>query len=266
MKKMFVVEVNSFETKMIINMLKRNNKEYVVARGESFSDQVAEKIKKAIKKQKQIFFVGFELAKGEWAEYFGEDAPEEYKTITYKYNHKGERSLLKRVAEIVAQDVLNDLEKIVAEGVETSYDYVPSMESMAGHLGYPEKTATRIAKNILKGTALYDGISKEAWKDAELAIQNKKEIGKITVVEYDHEDYDPVVNLAYGQYYNLLILNRKEGEGILYTHNYDLVQAVQALGGETWTYRRDGRSKYRVTISGHLSEVEEAVKRYFATC
>ena len=265
MEKLFIVEINSFETKMIANMLKRNNKKYEIARGESFSDQIAEKIKNAIKTKKEIIFVGFEPAKGEWVEYFGEDAPK-YKAIVYKHEYRGERSLLKRAAEIVAQDILSDLEKIVAEGVETSYDYVPSMESMAGHLGYPEKTATRIAKNILKGTALYDGISKEAWKDAELAIQNKKEIGKLTVVEYDHEDYDPVVNLAYGQYYNLLILNRKEGEGILYTHNYDLVQAVQALGGETWTYRRDGRSKYRVTISGHLSEVEEAVKRYFATC
>lgn len=267
MEKLFVVEVNSFETKMTVNMLKRNNKQCIIAKGESFSDQTVEKIKNAIKTKKQIIFVGFEPAKGEWIEYFGEDAPE-YKTITYNYEYyRGrEKSILKRVAEVVAQDVMDDFEKIVVEGVEAYYDHIPNMESMASHLGHPEKTATRIAKNILKGTALYNGISKEAWKDAELAIQNKKEIGKLTVVEYDHEDYDPVVNLAYGQYYNLLILNRKEGEGILYTHNYDLVQAVQALGGETWTYRRDGRSKYRVTISGHLSEVEEAVKRYFATC
>lgn len=265
MEKLFIVEINSFETKMIANMLKRNNKKYEIARGESFSDQVAEKIKKAIKKQKQIFFVGFEPAKGEWAEYFGEDAPEEYKTITYKYNHKRERSLLKRVAEIVAQDVLNDLEKIVAEGVETSYDYVSSMESMAGHLGYYGKTVTKIVKNVLKGTALYDGTSKKAWEDAEVAINNRKEVGELTIVEYNYEDYGPIIDLAYGQYYNLLILNKKGKGGLILTHNHDLVQIVQASAEETWTYRRDGRSSYRVTFSGHLDRVEEAVKRYFAT-
>lgn len=264
MKKVFIVEINSFETKMIINMLKRNNKEYVVARGESFSDQVAEKIKNAIKTKKEIIFVGFEPAKGEWAEYFGEDAPEEYKTITYKYNHKGERSLLKRVAEIVTQDILNDLEKIVAEGVET-YDCIPSMESMVGHLGYYGKTVTKIVKNVLKGTALYDGISKKAWEDAEVAINNRKEVGELTIVEYNYEDYGPIIDLAYGQYYNLLILNKKGKGGLILTHNHDLVQIVQASAEETWTYRRDGRSSYRVTFSDHLDRVEEAVKRYFAT-
>lgn len=266
MEKLFIVEINSFETKMIANMLKRNNKKYEIARGESFSDQIAEKIKNAIKTKKEIIFVGFEPAKGEWVEYFGEDAPK-YKAIVYKHEYRGERSLLKRAAEIVAQDILNDLEKIVAEGVETSYDYVPNMESMAGHLGYPEKTATRIAKNILKGTALYDGISKKAWNDAEVAMQDKKEAGKLTVVEYNYEDYGPIIDLAYGYYNNLLIINKKGKGGLLLTYKQDLVEIVQALsGGETWTYRRDGRSSYRVTFSDHLNKVEEAVKRYFATC
>lgn len=261
MEKLFIVEINSFETKMIANMLKRNNKKYEIARGESFSDQIAEKIKNAIKTKKEIIFVGFEPAKGEWVEYFGEDAPK-YKAIVYKHEYRGERSLLKRVAEIVANDVCNDLEKIVAEGIE-AHEYIPRMESMASHLGHQK--STKIVKNVLKGTALYDGISKEAWKDAELAIQNKKEIGDLTVVEYSHEDYDPIVDLAYGQYYNLLILNRKEGEGVLYTHNSDLVEVVQASGGETWTYRRDGYSRYRVTFSDHLDRVEKAVTRFFAT-
>lgn len=261
MEKLFVVEVNSFETKMIVNVLKRNNKQCIIARGESFSDQVAEKIKNAIKTNKQIIFVGFEPAKGEWEEYFGEDAPE-YKTVTYKHEYRGEQSLLKRVAEIVAKDVLNDLERIVAEGVET-YDYIPNMESMAGHLGYQK--STKIVKNILKGTALYDGISKEAWKDAELAIQNKKEIGKLTVVEYNYEDYGPIIDLAYGYYNNLLIINKKGKGGLVLTYNYDLVKIVQASAEETWTYRRDGRSSYRVTFSDHLGEVEKAVTRFFAT-
>lgn len=263
MEKLFIVEINSFETKMVVNMLKRNNKKYVVARGESFSDQVAEKIKNAIKTKKEIIFVGFEPAKGEWVEYFGEDAPK-YKAIVYKHEYRGERSLLKRAAEIVAQDILNDLEKIVAEGVETSYDYVPSMESMAGHLGYQK--STKIVKNVLKGTALYDGISKEAWKDAELAIQNKKEIGKLTVVEYNYEDYGPIIDLAYGYYNNLLIINKKGKGGLVLTYNYDLVKIVQASAEETWTYRRDGRSSYRVTFSDHLDRVEKAVTRFFATC
>lgn len=264
MKKVFIVEINSFETKMIINMLKRNNKEYVVARGESFSDQVAEKIKNAIKTKKQIIFVGFEPAKGEWVEYFGEDAPE-YKTITYKYEYRGrEKSILSRVAEIVAKDVLNDLEKIVIDGVE-SYDHIFSMELAASGLGYSGKAKTKIVKNILKGTALYDEISKKAWEDAEVAINNRKEVGELTIVEYNYEDYGPIIDLAYGQYYNLLILNKKGKGGLILTHNHDLVEIVRDSAEETWTYRRDGHSSYRVTFSDHLNKVEEAVKRYFAT-
>ena len=264
-KKFFVVEVNSFETKMVVNVLKRNNKQYIIAKGESFSDQVAKKIEKAIKNKNQVIFVGFEPAKGEWTEYFGEDAPE-YKSVIYKHEYRGERSLLKRVAEIVTQDILNDLEKIVAEGIETSYNYIPSMESMAGHLGYPEKTVTKIVKNILKGTALYDGTSKKAWEDAEAAINNRKEVGELTIVEYDYEDYGPIIDLAYGYYNNLLIINKKGKGGLVLTHNHDLVEVIRASAEETWTYRRDGYSSYRVTFSDHLNKVEEAVKRYFATC
>lgn len=266
MKKVFVVDINSFELKMVARMLKRNNKNLIIMKRDGFglSDQASQKIENAIRNKKEIIFIGCEPERGEWVERFGEDAPK-YKTIEYKYEYRGEKSLLKRVAEIVAQDVMDDFEKVVAEGAET-YSYIPRMESMAGHLRYPEKTVTKIVKNVLKGTALYDGISKEAWKDAELAIQNKKKIGDLIVVEYSHEDYDPIVDLAYGQYHHLLILNRKEDKGVLYTHNSDLVEVVQASGGETWTYRRDGYSRYRVTFSDHLDRVEEAVKRYFATC
>ena len=264
MEKIFVVDVNSFELKMVARMLKRNNKNLIIMKRDGFglSDQISKKIENAIKKQKQIIFIGCEPEAGEWVERFGEDAPK-YKTIEYRYEYGREKSILRRTAEIVAQDVLDDFEKVVVDGVE---DHIFSMGLMAGHLGYPEKAGAKMAKNILKGKALYNGTTKKAWKDAEIAVQNKKKIGDLTVVEYDHEDYDPIADLAYGQYNNLLIVNRKKEGGLLLTYNHDLVQVVQASAEETWTYRRDGRSKYRVTISGHLSEVEEAVKRYFVTC
>ena len=60
MKKFFIVEVNSFETKIVTEMLERNNKEFVVIKKGEANDQTNKKIEKAIKNKKEIIFVGCE--------------------------------------------------------------------------------------------------------------------------------------------------------------------------------------------------------------
>ena len=251
-KKFFVVEVNSFETKIVTEMLERNNKEYVVIKKGEANDQTNKKIEKAIKNKKELIFVGCE------PEHFGEDIPK-HKVITYKseIKTKEEKTILKRVAKVVAQDVLNDFEEIVSEGVRA---YIPGMWIMAGKLGYSRQQEEKFAENIIKGKALYAGSSKIAWKDANKAAKNKKKMGRfVTVVEYNHRDYDTIVSLAYGQCCNLLILNKNIDEGMLVTYEHDLAETVQASSSETWT--QINYSEYRV-IFKNIDQVKGAVMRY----
>ena len=160
------------------------------------------------------------------------------------------------------KDILTDFERVLASGME---DYIPGMTNEADRLGMSEKTKQKVIKNIQRGRALFcDGIDKKALEDAEKAVNGRKEVGPLTVVEYDHKNNRPVMDLLWAKYEHLLVKNKKENKGVLFTPNYDLVQEVQASGGETWTTKREDSTKYRV-FSNHLAEAEGAIMRYFAT-
>lgn len=259
MKKLFVVNVFSFETKMAVEILKRNGKEVMIIKERRMSDQADIKVKKAIQNKKEIILVGLEPEKGEWQRCYG-DAP--MRIINYKTEDKKEKSIIKKIEKILKEDILTDFERMVAAGME---DYIPGMQNEADRLGMSEITKTKMIKNVQRGRALFcDGINKKALKDAERAVEARKEVGELTIVEYDYENNRPVMDLLWGEYENLLIKNKKEGTVILFTPDYDLCKVVQASGGETWTTRRENSTKYRV-FSNHLAEAESAIMRYFAT-
>lgn len=257
MSKFFVVNVFSFETKMIVEILKRNGKEFIIMKERRMSDQADIKVKKAIQNKKEIILVGLEPEKGEWQRCYG-NTP--MRIINYKTEDQKEKSLIKQIETILKNDILTDFERVVAAGME---DYIPGMTNEADRLGMPEKTKQKVIKNIQRGRALFcDEIDKEALKDAEKAVKSRKEVGPLTVVEYDHKNNRPVMDLLWASYDNLLIKNKKEGTAILFTPDYNLVEVVQASGGETWTTRREESTKYRL-FSKNLAEVESAVMRYF---
>lgn len=256
MKKLFVVNVFSFETKMVTEILKRNGKEFVTIREDKVSDQTIEKINKAVKNKKEIIVVGCDIDKSEWQRCYGK-AP--MRNINYREDEK-EKSLIKRIEAILKTDILTDFERVLASGME---DYIPGMQNMAEKLGMPEKTKQKTIKNVQRGRALFcEGIDRKALEDAEKAVNGRKEVGPLTVVEYDHKNNRPVMDLLWAKYEHLLVKNKKENKGVLFTPNYDLVEEVQVSGGETWTSKREDSTKYRV-LSDHLAEMEEAVKRYF---
>lgn len=260
MEKLFIVDVNSFETRIIVNVLKRNRKKFVVVKEGKISDQISKKVEIAIKNKKQIIFVGFEPAKGEWLKYYNNTSPR-YRVITHRYDkYEKQISILKQIKKIVAEDILNDFEKIVERGIEGCGPF--SMSLMAGYLGYSDDKKQKFIKDTLKGTALYQGVSKKAWKDAEIAVKNKKEVEQkhLIIVEYGYGNYEPILDLLH-EYCNLLIINRKEDKGILYTHNDDLIKNIQASAEETWTTRPKNSSRYRVTFRGYLDSVEEETIR-----
>ena len=257
MKKLFVVNVFSFETKMAVEILKRNGKEVMIIKERRMSDQADIKVKKAIQNKKEIILVGLEPEKGEWQRCYG-DAP--MRIINYKTEDKKEKSIIKKIEKILKEDILTDFERMVAAGME---DYIPGMQNEADRLGMSENTKTKMIKNVQRGRALFcDGIDRKALEDAEKAVNGRKEVGPLTVVEYDHKNNRPVMDLLWAKYEHLLVKNKKENKGVLFTPNYDLVEEVQVSGGETWTSKREDSTKYRV-LSDHLAEMEEAVKRYF---
>lgn len=261
MKKLFVVNVFSFETKMITEILKRNGKEFITIENEErrASDQIAEKINKAVRQKKEIIIVGCEPERGEWQRCYG-SAP--MRIIDYKTENGKEKSIIKKIEKILKEDILTDFERMVAAGME---DYIPGMQNEADRLGMSEITKTKMIKNVQRGRALFcDGIDKKALKDAEKAVGVRKGVNGLTVVEYDYDNNRPVMDLLWADYNNLLIKNKKTNKGVLFTPNYDLVQVVQTSVEETWTTRREGSTKYRV-FSDHLTEMEAVVNRYF-TC
>ncbi len=257
MKKFFVVAVGSFELKMVTEILKRNNKEFVTLKEDRASDQIAAKIEKAIKQKKEIIFVGCEPEVGEWQRCYG-NAP--MKIVDYKTEDKKEKSIIRKIEKILKEDILTDFERVLAAGME---DYIPGMLDEAERLNMSEKQKNKTIKNIQRGRALFcDGITKKALKDAEKAVAARKEVNGLTVVEYNHENNRPVMDLLWADYTHLLIKNKNKNKGVLFTPNYDLVQEIQASGGETWTTRREDSTKYRI-LSDHLTEMEGAVMRYF---
>lgn len=261
MEKLFIVNVNSFETKMVTEALKRNRKKFVTIEEGKISDQLSKKIEIAIKNKKQIIFVGFEPEKGEWLKYYSNISPR-YRVITHRYDkYEKQISILKQIKNIIAEDILSDFEKVVERGIEGCGAF--SMSLMASYLGYSDAQKQKIIKDAIKGKALHQGVSRKAWKDAEKAIENKKEVEQehFIVVDYDYDNHEPILDLLYDQYNDLLVVNRKEDEGVLYTHDRDLIRVAQSLGGETWTTRSNGSSKYRVTVWGHLKEVEKEITR-----
>lgn len=257
MSKFFVVHVFSFETKMIVEILKRNGKEFVIMKERRMSDQADIKVKKAIQNKKEIILVGLEPEKGEWRRCYG-NAP--MRIVDYKTENEKEKSIIRKIEKILKEDILTDFERVLAAGME---DYIPGMLDEAERLNMSEKQKNKTIKNIQRGRALFcDGINKKALEDAEKAVKARKEVNGLTVVEYNHKNNRPVMDLLWADYEHLLVKNKKQNKGVLFTPNYDLVQEVHASGGETWTSRREDSTKYRV-LSDNLSGMEDAVMRYF---
>lgn len=257
MSKFFVVAINSFETKMVAEILKRNNKQFITIKEDRVSDQTIEKIDKEVRNKKEIIIVGCDLDKSEWRRCYG-NAP--MQNINYETEDEKEKSIIRKIEKILKEDILTDFERVLASGME---DYIPGMMNEAEKLGMSEKTKNKMIKNIQRGRALFfDEIDKKALKDAEKAVNGRKEVGPLTVVEYNHSNNRFVMDLLWAKYEHLLVKNKNKNQGVLFTPNYDLVEVVQASCETTWTTKREDSTKYRV-FSDYLSEMESAVMRYF---
>ena len=267
MEKYFIVAIDSFESKVIVDILDRNNKQYAsfIDRHGVLDDFAIREIKEN-KGKEEIVLVNFKPEDSEaWEEFMDGDP---YRIVAYENKEdKNEDTLIEKIKKIIEEDILTDFQEIVSLGAR---DYISGMSLMARELGYSEKQKEKVIKNILKGKALYRGNSKKAWKDAEIAVKNQKwkEIrgAHLIVVDYDYDDYTPIVDLVSGQYHDLLIQNKKDNRGVFFTADSDLVQVVQqVVDGDCWTSRPEKKGRrYRILLDT-LEGVEEAVIRYLHT-
>lgn len=189
-----------------------------------------------------------------------------YRIVAYE-NKENEDTLIEKIKKIIEEDILNNFQEIVSLGAR---DYIPGMALMARELGYSEKEKQKVIKNILKGKALYRGLSKQAWADAEKAAKNQrwKEIRGVhfIAVDYDYDDYTPIVDLVSGQYHDLLIQNKKDNRGVFFTADDDLVKVVQeVVDGDCWTSRPEKKGRRCRILLDTLEGVETAIIRYLHT-
>lgn len=267
MEKYFIVAIDSFESKVIVDILERNSKNYAwyIDRHGVLDDFVIKEIQEN-KGKEEIVLVNFKPEDTEAWESFMDGDP--YRIVAYEdKENKEEDTLIEKIKNIITEDILTDFQEIVSLGAR---DYISGMALMARELGYSEKQKEKFIKNILKGKALYRGNSRKAWKDAEEAVKNQKwrEIRGVhfIAVDYDYDDYTPVVDLVSGQYHDLLIQNKKDNRGVFFTADDDLVRIIQeVVDGDCWTSRPEKKGRrYRILLDT-LEGVEEAVTRYLHT-
>jgi hypothetical protein len=256
-KKFFVVMVDDFETKIITQILERNNKKFLTIKEGKASDQINKKIEIAIKNKRQIIFIGCEPEDKEWREKFGDT---KYKVITHKDNKK-EKSIIKQIESILKKDILSDFERVIAGGVNAG---VPGMTAVAEKLGMSDHQKQKVIRTILSGDVLYKykGMNKKALKDAEKAVRNRMGCGYLAIVDYDYSDVAPIADLMEGdvcKYDHIFIRNKKENKGVLITPNYDLVKAVQTSLEEDWTTKKE-EMRYQLS-SRNIKDLDRAISR-----
>ena len=267
MEKYFIVAIDSFESKVIVDILERNSKNYAwyIDRHGVLDDFIIKEIQEN-KGKKEIVLVNFKPEDTEVWESFMDGDP--YRIVAYENKEdENEETLIEKIKNIITEDILTDFQEIVSLGAR---DYISGMSLMARELGYSEKQKEKVIKNILKGKALYRGVSKKAWADAEKAAKKQrwKEIRGVhfIAVDYNYDDYTPVVDLVSGQYHDLLIQNKKDGRGVFFTADSELVELVQqVVDGDCWTSRPEKKGRrYRILLDT-LEGVEETIIRYLHT-
>ena len=159
-------------------------------------------------------------------------------------------SLLERVLFLVSNEPLTRFQRLVVAG---SRGYIPALLDTGEFYYRDERTMQKQIKNVLRGECISRGISRQALKDAELAVKNKKVLnlydgGTLTVVRYSHKDIGPVMDLLWGSYENLIIQNPKTGEEVVFTPREEMVQDLKYryCYNDTWTTKRPTSTKWKI--------------------
>lgn len=265
MRKIFIIKVENFETKIISKMLKQKAKEdeidlYVLQRDENtLSDDMRFDLKGGYVVGKQVICINYEPTEREI-----EEVPCLESRMSL-FDDDDRFSLLERVQFLIDNKEATKFQKLVAAN---TWGYIPAMREVGETYCGNEKNLKRQIKNILKGECIARGVSRLALLEAELAVKNKKVIdlydgGTLTVVRYPYKDIGPIMNLMWNAYEDLVIQNQKTGAEIVFTPRENVAWDIKVLCDNTWTTKRPSSSKWKVYCKegGALKTYKSFIKR-----
>ena len=267
MRKKIIIKVTTFETQIISEMLKKKAEKdeidlFIVERDENaLSDKI-----------KRDFMTGYIGGSQDiCVNYTPTEEEEESLCLEDRislFDSEDERfSLLERTLFLVSNEGLTAFQRLVVAGTR---GYIPALLD-AGEFYYRnEKEAKRQIRNVLKGECIARGISRQALKDAELAVKNKKVLnlydgGTLTVVRYSHKDIGPVMDLMWNSYEDLIIQNPETGEETVFTPRKEVEQDLKYryCYNDTWTTKRPTSTKWKVICKkgGALEAYKPLIKK-----
>lgn len=190
------------------------------------------------------------------------------KDSIFIFDDEDERfSLLERVLFLVSNDGPTTFQRLVAAG---SRGYIPAMREVGEFYYSNEKEAKRQIRNVLKGECIARGVSRQALKDAEVAVKNKKVLnlydgGTLTVVRYPYKDIGPIMDLLWNSYEDLVIQNTETKEETVFTPRKEMEQDLKYryCYNDTWTTKRPTSTKWKIYSKkgGILEAYKPLIKR-----
>lgn len=250
MRKKIIIKVTTFETQIISEMLKQKEKNdeidlFIIERDESvLSDKNRRKIMKGYIGGSQDIVINYTPTEEEKEKLCLENS-------IYLFDDEDEKfSLLERVWFLVSNEGLSRFQRLVVAG---SLGYIPAMKETGWYYYDNEKTMEKQIKNVLRGECIARGISRQALRDAEAAVKNKKifelyDGGTLTVVRYPYGDIGPVMDLMWNSYEDLIIKNEKTGAETVFTPRKEVEQDLKYryCYNDTWTTKRPTSTKWKI--------------------
>lgn len=220
-KRLWITPSNDLEAKTIIEMLERNEEEYLVtgqAWGASW-ENLEEEIKKSI-----------EEAKENGKEIYGVELQGDSKgAINVDHHIYGEddrsnpNSSIEQVGKILGVDLSIDEQFVAAN----DKGFIPAMEKLAAELGLSAEDSQEIIANIRMRDRQMQGVTLEMETQAQEAVDA---LGEITEkrdyiqVDLPHSKASTITDRLYGKYDNLLITS---GDGE--TNFFGTTEIIQTL-------------------------------------
>lgn len=268
MRKKIIIKITNFETQIIAKMLKEKEKNdeidlFVIERDESVLSD---------KDRRDLIMTGYIGGSQDICINY-EPTREEKESLCLEdrislFDDEDERfSLLERTLFLVSNEPLTRFQRLVVAG---SRGYIPALLDTGEFYYRNERVMRKQIKNVLRGECISRGVSRQALKDAEAAVKNKKVLnlydgGTLTVVRYPYKDIGPVMDLMWNSYEDLIIQNPETGEDTVFTPRQRIEEDLRLryCYDSTWTTKRPTSTKWKVICKkgGALEAYKPLIKK-----
>lgn len=210
--RLWVTPNNDLEAKTIVEMLEKNEEEYLVtgqawgASWEKLEEELKEKVEEAKQNGKSVY--GVELQGDSNGainidhHIYGED------------DRSNPKSAIEQVADILGVELTLDEQFVSAN----DKGYIPAMQELGANLGIEEKDLQEIIANIRMRDREMQGVSPEQEAQAQEAVEKLGDLSEkreYIAMDLPHSKTSTVTDRLFGKYDNLLITSA-DGETNFY--------------------------------------------------